>query len=365
LIAGAFAWRALVAGLLGLSELLPNFGAEEVLRDGEIALLAVMALAAGRAGNSRARRAFSLSLAAVAVTLGLNALMPSYDAAAWWSWASLAVEAVSAIALLWGLFLVGRFVAALILAGMLLGFVARHEELALGFSVGASLLQAIGYFILARRVREPMITHAADSKRGLFRWSVIEIVRFVLVAAFFVIWVDGSGELRLPLVLMVIIFAALTLFGLFALTRFVDAHKAGAAPLAWATATLTVSLLPLFPVADSYLTGRLTALTYIPFAALTAFLAWIGCALSTLALIARVAQGKLATSARYLRRAIAVDLVILLATTTALLFGGWEIRDYASHVEPFAALALLALWLLYLILQVVAGVKLPACASTT
>jgi len=336
-IAGALAWRALVAELLGLSALLPNIGLEQLLRDWDVGLLAVMALSAGVA-----RRWFWIALAAVALGLGLDAVTPSYDAGAGWSWASLALEAVSAIALLWGLFLLGRFNAALVAVGILLGIVARSQELALGFSVAASLLQAVGYFLISRRVRT-QTTPSTAKNHGLLRWSIIEIVRFVFISAFMVFWVDRRDELRPLLALAVIAFAVLTFIGLRWLSRFID----GAAPIGWGTVTLVAALLALFPIAESYLSGRLDALEYIRFAALAAAIAWLGGALSMLRLIARAAQGRLAWSARNLRRAILIDVLVLLAGAAT----------EAKAFVPSATLALLALWLLYLILQLVAGIK--------
>jgi putative Mn2+ efflux pump MntP len=360
-LAGALFWRALLAGLLGLSALVPNLGQEQLLRNCEVGLLAVMALGAGRAGFPRARRAFWASLAAVALGLGLDALTPSYDAGAGWDRASLLVEAASAIALLYGLFLLGRFLAALVALGMVLGIAARHVDLEIPFWAAGWILSALGYFLIARRVRAQPLTRSEPAPdKGLFRWSVIEIVRFALAATFMMIWVDGRGELRPLLTSMLIVFAILTLFGLRFLARFLNALQMGDAPLAWGTVTLVASLLPLFPVAESYLTERVTALEYIRFAGLTGLFAWIGGALSTLLLLARAKKSRLA---RWLHRALSIDLLILLAAGATDLFGGWTARDYARVIEPFAALALLAFWLLYLILQVVAGVK--ACASTT
>lgn len=349
MIAGALVWRAVIAGLLGLSALLPNIGLEQVLRDWNVALLAVMALATSR-------RAFWISLAAIALGFGLDAITPSYDAGAWWSFASLALQLLSAVALLWGLFLLGRFYAALVAAGMLLGMVARREELAIGFSVAASFVQAVGYFLISRRVRTQ--PSAPSANRGLLRWSIIEIVRLALVVAF-LFAIDGRNEIRLLVAGLSLIFAGLTFFGLRGLARFLDQQE----PLGWGTVTLVIALLPLFPVAESYFTGRADAIEYVRFTAIALGLAWIGGALSMLGFIARAAKGRLATAARYLRRAMLIDFAILLGGAGAMSFGGWDTRQTAQHVLPFFALLLVALWILYLILQVVAGVKAESFAN--
>jgi hypothetical protein len=183
-LAGTVLARGIVLLTASLLQLTPITAAGMALATLKPAFLVLLFLQS----PGGARKAFALALAATVASAFVDALTPSYDASALWSWATTGLGIAAELAVLGGFFQLSRARAGLLVMALgtllwIFGSVADNQAPRLL----APFLWCLGHVLifpsLRRRSTPPPEPFADAAGRGLFRWGLVELGRLIALGA--------------------------------------------------------------------------------------------------------------------------------------------------------------------------------------